>query len=482
MQERGMELKEKKVLVFGAGRSGVAACILLLECGAVPVLYDGNESLRDEDVRQQFLEAAREAARPRDGMSGPICDEDIRGIRIVKGLLEEAVIRSCDLCVISPGVPVDIEPVNRIRNAHLPVWGEVELAFRVSKGEVLAVTGTNGKTTTVTLLGELMKCFLGQERVHVVGNIGIPFTKVAASTTDRSVCVAEISSFQLETVQSFHPHVSVITNITPDHLNRHHTMEEYIRVKERIAENQTDNDVLVLNYEDRVLNEFGCGIPAGGPKVRWFSCRRKLTEGMYLEDGILKYAGPDGVQEVIRTDELKILGTHNYENVCAAALSALAVHMPMDQIRKVLREFSGVEHRIEFVAEMGGVAYYNDSKGTNPDAAIKAVEAMRRPTVLIGGGYDKDSSYDAWIESFHGRVKALVLIGATKEKICRCAKEHGFENVWLCDTFEECFDTCVRLAEAGDAVLLSPACASWGMFKDYEERGRVFKQMVWSLK
>ena len=476
-----MDLKGKQVLVFGAGRSGVAASLLLLGSGACPVLYDGNESLEEVSVRKQFQDAAQGFCFPDDGKQLADRLQEISGIRIVTGTLDDALIEECSLCVISPGVPVDIEPVNRIRAAGVPIWGEVELAYCLSKGEVLAVTGTNGKTTTVTLLGELMKHFLGEERVHVVGNIGIPYTGIAASTTDSSVCVAEISSFQLETTQSFHPHVSVITNITPDHLNRHHTMEEYIRVKERIAERQTRDDVLILNYEDEVLRAFGRQIPPDGPRVVWFSGRRPVDFGMYLEDGILKYTDGETVQEVIHTDELKILGVHNYENVSAACLSAIAVHMPMEQIREVLKAFSGVEHRIEFVAEVDGVQYYNDSKGTNPDAAIKAVEAMKRPTVLIGGGYDKDSSYDAWIESFHGKVKALVLVGATKEKIAQCAKQHGFENVRLCDTFEECFETCVSMAAPGDAVLLSPACASWGMFKDYEERGRVFKSLVHGL-
>ena len=462
MRHEKTSLQGKQVLVFGAGRSGVAASALLLKNGAKPVLYDGNESLTEDAVRNQFTAAG----------------DDSTGVRIVIGLLEDALIATSDLCVLSPGVPIDIEPVNRIRDAGVPIWGEVELAYRLSSGEVAAVTGTNGKTTTVTLLGELMKRFRGKEHVHVVGNIGIPYTRIAPSTTDESICVAEISSFQLETTKTFHPHVSVITNITPDHLNRHHTMEEYIRVKERIAERQTKRDVLVLNYEDEVLRQFGLQIPEDGPEVVWFSSARCLPEGMYLEDGILKYSGSDGVVDVIHTDELKILGTHNYENVCAASLAALAFHMPVELIREVLRAFSGVEHRIEYVAEVGGVQYFNDSKGTNPDAAIKAVEAMRRPTILIGGGYDKDSSYDEWVESFHGRVKALVLVGATKEKIARCAKEHGFENVTLCDTFEECFDACVDIASPGDAVLLSPACASWGMFRDYEERGRVFKKLV----
>ncbi len=462
MREVRTDLKGNSVLVYGTGRSGVGAGILLLESGALPVLYDENESIDQDAVRAGFPDGGK-------------------GIRIVTGKLSDELLRSVSLCVISPGVPTDLEPVKRIRSMGIPVWGEIELAFRLSRGEVLAVTGTNGKTTTVTLLGELMKRFRGEKDVFVVGNIGAPYTKAASGTTDESICVAEISSFQLETVEAFHPHVSAITNITPDHLNRHHTMEEYIRVKERIAENQTPEDVLILNFEDEVLNRFGHEIPAGGPRVWWFSSRRTLREGMYLEDGILKYSDGTDVQEIIHTDELQILGTHNYENVSVAVLAALAMHMPVDQIRGVLRSFAGVEHRIEYAGEVRGVAYYNDSKGTNPDAAIKAVQAMRRPTILIGGGYDKDSAYDEWIESFQGKVKALVLIGATKEKIARCAREHGFENITMCDTFEECFDTCVSLAAEGDAVLLSPACASWGMFRDYEERGREFKRLVKKL-
>ncbi len=457
-----MELSRKRVLVFGAGRSGQGAAALLLEAGSEPVLYDGNEKLTEEMVRDSL---------PDNG----------RGIRVVIGELTQELIDSCDLCVISPGVPTDIAPVNRIRNAGVKIWSEVELAWECSEGETLAVTGTNGKTTTVTLLGDLMKRFRGEENTHVVGNIGYPYTKAASRTDRNSVCVAEISSFQLETIDAFHPHVSVITNITPDHLNRHHTMEEYIRVKERICENQTPEDIVILNYEDEVLRQFGESIPASGPQVWWFSSARHLEKGMYLDSDVLKYADGSTTVDVIHIDELRILGKHNYENVSAAALSALAVGMPIEQIREVLRAFPGVEHRIEYVGEVNKVAYYNDSKGTNPDAAIKAVEAMRRPTILIGGGYDKDSSYDEWIESFHGRVKALVLVGATKEKIAACAKAHGFGPVWLCDTFEECFAKCVELADEGDAVLLSPACASWGMFKDYEERGRIFKEMVHAL-
>ena len=457
-----MTFEGKKVLVFGAGRSGTGAAGLLRRVGAQVTLYDGNAKLTEDAVRAQL-------------------PEEDRQIRIVIGELTQELIVWTDLCVISPGVPTDIEPVNRLRESGIPVIGEVELAWECSKGEALAVTGTNGKTTTVTLLGELMKHFRGEGPVHVVGNIGYPYTRAALETDEDSVCVAEVSSFQLETIRTFHPRCAVITNITPDHLNRHHTMEEYIRVKERIAENQGPEDVLILNYEDQELRRFGESIPRSGPRVWWFSSARPVSPGMYLEEGILKYTDGSKTVDIIHIDELRILGNHNYENVCAAVLCAIAVHMPEEQIREVLRAFPGVEHRIEYVGEVNGVAYYNDSKGTNPDAAIKAVEAMRRPTVLIGGGYDKDSAYDEWIGSFHGRVKALVLVGATKEKIAACAKQLGFGPVYLCETFEECFSRCVELAEEGDAVLLSPACASWGMFRDYEERGRVFKDLVHAL-
>ncbi len=458
-----MELKGKRVLVFGAGRSGAGACMLLSSMGAGPVLYDANTSLTQEKVRGQLGDSAPD-------------------VEIVIGELTDELIRSCSLCVISPGVPTDIDPVNRIRSAGVKIWGEVELAWQCSKGQVLAVTGTNGKTTSVTLLGELMKRLCGEERVHVVGNIGYPYTKAALSTNVGSVCVAEISSFQLETIETFHPHVSMITNITPDHLNRHHTMEEYIRVKESICRNQDAGDWIVLNYEDSELRRFGESLGENDPCVLWFSTGEKPVRGMFLEDGVLKYTDGSRETDVIHTDELQILGNHNYENVCGAVLCAIAMGMELEPIREVLRAFPGVEHRIEYSGEVNGVAYYNDSKGTNPDAAIKAVEAMRRPVVLIGGGYDKDSSYDEWIESFHGKVKALVLVGATKEKIAKCAAEHGFGPVYLCDTFEECFEKCVSLASEGDAVLLSPACASWGMFTDYEERGRVFKELVKGLE
>ena len=358
------DLKDKNVLVVGAGKSGIGSVGLLLNIGARPILYDGNEKLDEAEVRASLPKGAE--------------------VPIVLGTLSDEQLGKLDLCVMSPGVPTDIPPVLRIRKAGIPIWGEIELAYRCAEGTVMAVTGTNGKTTTVSLLGEIMKHHLGGQHVYVVGNIGNPYTDAALRTDASSVCVAEVSSFQLETIDRFHPHIAAITNITPDHLNRHHTMEEYIRVKERIAENQTPDDVLVLNYEDDVLRAFGESVK-NRVKVRYFSSRHTLEDGMYLDGDVLKLADRKSgtTQNVINVHELRLLGTHNYENVAAASLSALAAGVPLQEICEVLRAFRAVEHRIEFVEEVGGVAYYNDSKGTNPDAAIRAVLAMNRPTILI---------------------------------------------------------------------------------------------------
>ena len=358
----------------------------------------------------------------------------------------------------------------------LPVWSEVELAYRTGKGEVLAITGTNGKTTTTALLGKIMGD--ARESVFVVGNIGTAYTSKSLEMRDDSVTVAEISSFQLETIDEFRPKVSAILNITEDHLNRHHTMEEYIRVKELITKNQGPEDVCVLNYEDKVLRKFGENII---PKVVYFSSLRKLDRGIYLDgDQIILKTETEEIP-IVKTGELKILGRHNHENVMAAAAMAYYAGVSVESIHKSVCEFVAVPHRIEYVTEKNGVAYYNDSKGTNPDAAIKGIQAMNRPTLLIGGGYDKESSYDEWIQSFDGKVRYLVLIGQTKEKIKAAAEHLGFTDIILCEDLKEAVQVCADKANPGDAVLLSPACASWGQFDNYEQRGDMFKEYVKAL-
>lgn len=453
-----MDMKGKNVLVFGSGISGVAASRLLLEKGADVVLYDSNKNLDGEEIRREILKEIPVEA------SGTV--------QIVLGELPENLIEGLSLTVMSPGVPADLPVVKRMRQKKIPVWGEIELAYVYGKGDVLAITGTNGKTTTTALLGEIMKAY--NEHTYVVGNIGNPYTSAVLGQPKDSVTVAEMSSFQLETVHTFAPKISAILNISPDHLNRHHTMEDYIGAKENIAKNQTAEDTCVLNYEDEVTRRFGENLTA---QVLYFSSRHKLERGIYLDDGDIIYNMGEPVK-VCNVKELKLLGVHNYENVMAAAAMAAAYGVPMDCIRKTICAFRGVEHRIEFVAEKNGVVYYNDSKGTNPDAAIKGIQAMNRPTFLIGGGYDKESSYGEWIDAFDGKVKKLVLIGATREKIAKEAREHGFEAIEFADTFEEAMQICVEHAESGDAVLLSPACASWGMFRNYEERGDKFKELV----
>ena len=384
-----------------------------------------------------------------------------------------------ELSIISPGIPLDAPFVPVLDEAKIPIWSEIQLAYHVAKGKLIAITGTNGKTTTTALTGAIMKTFF--DEVFVVGNIGIPYTDVALDTTDKSVTVAEVSSFQLETIMDFHPDVSAILNITPDHLNRHGTMENYIEVKERVAVNQTEDDCIVLNYDDKVLREFGEKKDLK-PKVIFFSSTQTLKEGMYLDGDMLLYAHDGKKEEVlnVKTD-MQLLGKHNYENVMAAVAMSIRMGVPMDLIRKAVKEFKAVEHRIEFVLERSGVRYYNDSKGTNPDAAIQAIRAMPGPTVLIAGGYDKHSEYDEWIEAFGDKVKYLVLIGQTRDKIAECARSHGFTDIMYAEDMAEAVRVCAAYANAGDNVLLSPACASWGMFDNYEQRGEIFKECVRNL-
>ena len=451
-----MELQGKKVLVFGSGKSGIGASDLLAKVGAFPVIYDGNaETDKDAVVHKT------------DGTYS---------VTVYAGELPKEVQDSLDLVVLSPGVPTDLPLVKSFYEQGLPVWGEVELAYRVGNGEVLAITGTNGKTTTTALLGKIMQD--ARESVFVVGNIGTPYTSKALEMKPNSITVAEISSFQLETIDEFAPKVSAILNITEDHLNRHHTMEEYLRVKELITENQGTEDVCVLNYEDEVLREFGKHLT---PRVVYFSSGRKLDEGIYLDGNKIILKDGEKEIEVVKTEDLKLLGKHNFENVMAAVAMAYYDGVSLDSIRKSICEFTAVAHRIEYVTEKKGVVYYNDSKGTNPDAAIKGIQAMNRPTLLIGGGYDKQSGYDEWIEAFDGKVRYLVLIGQTKEKIKEAAEKHGFHDIILCEDLKEAVKVCEEKAQPGDAVLLSPACASWGQFDNYEQRGDMFKEYVRNL-
>lgn len=450
-----MELKDKTFLVVGTGISGIAAAKLLAKKHAEIILFDSNAKLEHEEIKRKLPKGMK--------------------FNLILGELPQQIIERIDIAVLSPGVPTDLPFVVELQERKIPVWGEIELAYVCGKGRVFAITGTNGKTTTTALTGEIMKTYF--DSVFVVGNIGMPYTEYALDMKENSVTVAEVSSFQLETIHKFRPEVSAILNITPDHLNRHHTMECYVETKAAIALNQTKDQVCVLNYEDSYLQKIAPDLPAD---VFWFSSEHILERGVWLEGEQIIYCDTERIP-ICTIHDMKLLGKHNYENVMAAIAITMHAGVPVECIRRAIKEFNAVEHRIEYVREINGVKYYNDSKGTNPDAAIKAVEAMVTPTVVIGGGYDKKSTYEEWIASFGDKVKCLVLLGETKDVIADTARKAGFTNIIMTESLEEAVKVSSEQAEPGDAVLLSPACASWDMFKSYEERGRLFKEYVHAL-
>lgn len=446
----------KRVVVAGAGKSGISAARLLLEHGAEVIIFDQNDKLDKLEVLYKL--------------------SDYEKAGVVLGKLEDGLLDTIDLMIISPGISVESAFVKEFQNRDIPVWSEIELAYHLAKGRIAAITGTNGKTTTTALVGEI--CSTYHPDTFTVGNIGIPFTEIAGNTTDDSMIIAEISSFQLETVVRFHPKVSAVLNVTPDHLDRHHTMECYRDTKQKIAMNQNRDEVCVLNYDDEQTRSMKDAIPA---KAVFFSRQSELEEGICLNENQIVIRTGEKEIPVLSMEEMRLLGNHNIENYMAAIAISYYMEVPVEHIRAACMAFKGVEHRIEFVKEVKGVNYYNDSKGTNPDAAIKGIQAMNRPTLLIGGGYDKGVSFDEWIEHFDNKVRYLLLIGQTAEKIAETANRHGFNAVIIEPDLESAVKKCYELAEEGDAVLLSPACASWGQFKNYEQRGDLFKAYVQEL-
>lgn len=450
-----MNRNKVHALVCGMAKSGIAAATLLQKQGAIVTLQD----MKDR------------AELPQSAL-----DLEQKGVVLYTGKNPDDIAQKQDLIVLSPGVPCDLDFIQQAEQAGVSVISEVELAYMETKCPITAITGTNGKTTTTTLVGEMMQTTY--PNTAVVGNIGVPYSEKVETLTKEDWVVAEISSFQMEKAKTFHPHISAVLNITPDHLNRHKTMETYIAMKERVFANQTAEDFCILNHADTVCR---CMAEKTKAQVFFFSSETALESGIYLqgEDIVVKWHDINEV--LLSVKELKILGVHNYENVMAATAMAICANIPLEQIRAVLRTFAGVEHRIEYVATVDGVDYYNDSKGTNTDASIRAVLAMQKPIVLIGGGYDKGVSFDAWTQLFPERVKHLVLIGVTAPKIRQSAEQYGFTAITECETFEDAVNACRKQASAGDCVLLSPACASWGMFDNYEQRGNLFKEQVKSF-
>lgn len=443
----------KNYLIVGAGRSGIAAAKMLTDLGFDFTIYDGNKDLDTAAVKAQIGAG--------------------KDIPFICGEVKEGGLEGFDICVVSPGVPLDTPIMLAVKKSGIPVYSEIELAYLYDKGEIIAITGTNGKTTTTSLVHEIVRSH--NENTLLVGNIEIPYTGLALTSVEGGATVAEISSFQLETMITFRPKVSAILNITPDHLDRHKTMENYADIKKSIAKNQGEGDFCVLNYEDPYLRDFGRELKC---KAVYFSSERELAEGWYYKDGTIFEATDGKAKPFINVDETNLVGLHNFENIMAAAAMTKSFGVPEETIKAAIRRFNAVEHRIEYVATKNGVKYYNDSKGTNTDAAIKAIDAMPGATVLIGGGYDKDADFTEWVSHFPGKVRKLVLIGQTAEKIAKTCDGIGFTDYCFAEDMPQAVKICAETAKDGDCCLLSPACASWGMFKCYQQRGDIFKELV----
>ncbi len=443
----------ERYLIIGAGRSGIAAAGMLTELQKDFIIYDGNEGLDTAAINKTIGK-----------------DKDIT---FLLGEAYEGGLEDIDICVVSPGVPLDTPVMLAVKEKNIPIIGEIELAYLYDKGEIIAITGTNGKTTTTSLTHEIVRSH--NENTLLVGNIEIPYTGLALTSKTSGATVAEISSFQLETMITFKPKVSAILNITPDHLDRHKTMENYAEIKKSIAKNQDENDFCVLNYEDEVLREFGKTLKCN---VIFFSSQRELTDGYFYKDGTVYFAENGKNTPFISANETNLVGLHNFENIMVAVAMTKAFGIPEHTIKEAVKRFKAVEHRIEYVETKKGVRYYNDSKGTNTDAAIKAIDAMPTATVLIGGGYDKDADFSEWVSHFPGKVRKLVLIGQTKEKIAEACDKIGFHDYCFAEDLAEAVKISADAAKCGDCCLLSPACASWGMFKNYQQRGDMFKEYV----
>lgn len=450
-------LEGKNILVVGFGRSGIAAIDALSKCGAQLSLQD---SKKEEDILEENKIFLNERNVTCYFAKAP---EDM-GVY--------------DLVVLSPGVPLDMSFVKEAADKGVEIIGELELAYRCGSGKYIAITGTNGKTTTTTLVGEIFKN--AGKYTKIVGNIGNPVITEAVKADENTWLVTEASSFQLETTETFQPVVSAILNLTPDHMDRHKTMENYGKAKAMIAANQTNDQYMVINFDDKECLKLSRTTKA---KVVPFSRLETLKFGSFVKDDKIVVINEDEkLIEVCDVDELKIPGGHNLENALAAVAITYFAGIEVNDIAETLRTFDGVEHRLEFVEEVNGIRFVNDSKGTNTDAAIKAIEAMSTPIVLIAGGFDKNANFDEFIDSFGDKVKHVVLLGKTAGKIKATAEKKNYKNTIIVKDMKACVDEAYRLAEAGDTVLLSPACASWDMYNSFEERGRDFKNCVKGLK
>jgi UDP-N-acetylmuramoylalanine--D-glutamate ligase len=448
-----MELTGKRVLVVGLGRSGIASALFLQSRGARVTVSDAKSEDQLREQTPTLLDA---------------------GIAVETGAHGERTFRNQDLIIVSPGVPVDAEPLVQARALGQPVIGEIELAFQFLNGPIVAITGSNGKTTTTTLVGEIIAA-CGFNTL-VGGNIGTAAISLTEKATPETAIVLEVSSFQLETIRSFRPKVAVVLNVTPDHLDRHHTFKAYVDAKARIFENQQADDFAVLNADDPTCVELAERTRA---QVFWFSREHEVESGSFVRDGQIVFRGNGLAQTVLAVPEIPLKGSHNLENVLAAVCAGALMGCAPENIRNAIVNFKAVEHRLEYVATIGGVEYYNDSKATNVDATMKALQSFPAKIHLILGGKDKGSDYTMLNDLLRERVKSVYTIGAAAEKIQSHIK--GTTQIVSSGTIEAAVKQASSIAQPGDVVLLAPACASFDQFQNYEHRGRVFKELVGQL-
>lgn len=449
----GIDLAGKRVLVVGLARTGVVTAIF-------SAAYGATVTATDEKPEGELAEAAEKLRAA--------------GVTLALGGHRPEIFLEQDLIIVSPGVPVKLPQLEEARAKGIPVWSEIELAWRLLRGKLIAITGSNGKTTTTSLVGHILKT--ANIPTLVGGNIGVPLLALVESSMDTTVTVAEISSFQLETIEKFRPEIGVLLNLTPDHLDRHVSFEEYARAKMRMFENQLDRDAAVLNADDPEITK---RMPSRG-HIYWFSRQKRVAEGAFLRDEQIFFR-IDGTEVALaRREDIQLRGEHNVENVLAACAAAYLAGADPASIANGVKTFKGVEHRLEFVADVDGVSFYNDSKATNVDATMKAVEAFPGPLIVILGGKDKGSPYTPLREPLRERARLAVLIGAAAEKI---ASDLGDAvAVEQAGTMDRAVQIAFKRAQPGDTVLLAPACSSFDQFENYEHRGRVFKELVLKLE
>jgi UDP-N-acetylmuramoylalanine--D-glutamate ligase len=449
----GIDLEGKRVLVVGLARTGVVTSLFSAGYGAIVTATDEKPEAALAEVAAKLRAA---------------------GVKLEFGAPGQATFLEQDLIVLSPGVPAKLPQLELARSRGIPVWSEIELAWRFLRGKLIGITGSNGKTTTTSLVAHILKT----AGIHTLvgGNIGVPLLALVESSTDSTVTVAEISSFQLETIAEFRPEIGVLLNLTPDHLDRHASFDEYARAKMRMFENQLDRDAAVLNADDPEVTR---RMPTG-PHIFWFSRQKRVASGTFLRDGQIFFRTEGAEVPLARREEIPLRGEHNVENVLAACAAAYLASAEPAAISSGVKTFRGVEHRLEFVAEIGGVVFYNDSKATNVDASLKAVEAFPGPLIVILGGKDKDAPYIPLREPLQQRARLAILIGEAAEKIA--SELSGAVPLERAGTLERALQIAADSARAGDTVLLAPACSSFDQFENYEHRGRVFKELVARLE